>query len=566
MTSIASSSRNIHEYSVKTGPRRVFYPILLGLIVFILYFSGLGKIGLLGPDEPRYVAIARSMHLSGDFVTPKLFGEPWFEKPPLYYWLAALSFHVGIDEMTARLPSAISATLFLFFWFLFLRRYFPRKTALLSCIVLSTTVAWIALARAASMDMLLSTTLCGALMLLAKWFWDEDQRALWGFYGLLGVSTLAKGFVGVALAALISLAYIVNFRDWKMIRKMLWTPAILAFFAIALPWYVLCYIQNGYPFFKEFIIEHHLLRAVSAAVGHPQPLWFYFPVLVAGLFPWSALILLLLTGVTQVRFRELLRDRKLAFIFYWVTLPFIFFSVVQNKLPGYLLPIMPPLTLWIALRMTAGSTVGSPEAASPERKQTTTHATSKLALWLVGISALLLLFVPVIQPIISSSLTSGLSSTIAEWNSRTVWNQIWHGEVPVALWLALLAIVVLSLGLLIRGKLLEGAVAILFGVVLSLSIITTFLSPSIDRVASARRVAIRMEEIGVDPFALGVFQVERNYHFQVNYYLNQAIPDWSPDSPNPAVKYVLTGKDTELANATSLVLFPGPGLRLWELK
>jgi len=268
-------------------------PFLVALLAFILFISGLRAIGFVGPDEARYADVARGMLLSGDYVTPRLFGEPWFEKPPLYYWAASQLFRISMNEQTARLPSAIAAIVFLLVWFRFARARFGETVALLATIFLASSLGWIGFARAAAMDMLFAATIDLALLLLALWLWERKPLRLYGFYIFLGLATLAKGPLAVVLAGLVFLGYVATFRDWAALRTLLLSPALAVFFAVAGPWYALCYAVNGAPFVEEFILEHNLARLVSAAaLGHGQPAWFYIPVLIAGLFPWSPLLLL----------------------------------------------------------------------------------------------------------------------------------------------------------------------------------------------------------------------------------------------------------------------------------
>ena len=307
--------------------------ILCALLAFVLYFSSLGAIGLVGPDEPRYAQVAREMLRTGDFVTPHLFGAPWFEKPPLYYWLASLSFLAGVNEVTARLPSAISAVAFLGVWYWFARRWFGQQTAMMACLLLASTPGWIGFGRAAAMDMLFSTTLGAALIFLAFWFWQEKGRHLYGFYLLLGVATLAKGPLAVGLIGMVALAYVATFREWQTLKRLLLSPGLVMFAAVALPWYVLCYARNGYPFIQEFFIKHNWERLTSAAsLGHPQPFWFYLPIVAAGIFPWTPLLLLPVVQVFGGGLRRILAHRQKAFLFYWVALPFAFFSFVKPRI------------------------------------------------------------------------------------------------------------------------------------------------------------------------------------------------------------------------------------------
>ncbi|HEY7680336.1 MAG TPA: glycosyltransferase family 39 protein, partial [Terriglobia bacterium] len=193
--------------------RPLFRPLLYCLLAYALLVSGLGMVGFVGPDEPRYADVARAMFRSGDYVTPRLFGEPWFEKPPLYYWLAALSFQFGgVSETTARLPSALFAAVFLGLWFWFAQRFYGTRAAQFSCLMLATALGWIGFARAAAMDMLLTTTLGAALALLALWLWEQRPAGLYGFYSLLALATLAKGPLALALAGMVVVGYVVHFR------------------------------------------------------------------------------------------------------------------------------------------------------------------------------------------------------------------------------------------------------------------------------------------------------------------------------------------------------------------
>src|SRR3989304_3109832 len=153
--------------------RPLFRPLLYSLLAYALYVSGLGRVGFVGPDEPRYADVARGMMRLGDYITPYLYGAAWFEKPPLYYWLTAVTFRFGVNEMTARLPSALAAAIFLRFLFWFARRFYGDCAAKFSCLMLATTLGWIGFGRAAAMDMLLATTLAAALGLLGRGLWEK---------------------------------------------------------------------------------------------------------------------------------------------------------------------------------------------------------------------------------------------------------------------------------------------------------------------------------------------------------------------------------------------------------
>ncbi len=551
-------------------------PLLVALLALILFVSGLRAIGFVGPDEPRYADVARAMLLSGDYVTPRLFGEPWFEKPPLYYWIAAQFFRISISEQTARLPSAIAAIVFLLVWFRFARARFGETTAGLATIFLASALGWIGFARAAAMDMLFTVTLDLALLLLALWLWERKPLRLYGFYVFLGLATLAKGPLAVVLAGLVFLGYAATFRDWGALRSLLLSPALAVYFAVAAPWYVLCYVVNGAPFVEEFILEHNLARFVSAdALGHGQPAWFYIPVLIAGLFPWSPLLLLPLAEMVYAA-RGVFRDKQRAFLFWWIALPFLFFSISENKLPGYLLPVLPPVTLWVAI-LVAHAAKPSSDAESPGSspgKLGVHPVTGNSASWdmppgapliLIGCSALLLLTVPLFAPLLSGSLTTGLRQALAEWSIAGAWQQIFQGTVPVSRWLLLTGSVGFTIYFAFRRQPLYASFMAFIGVAVCLLALTSHLSPSINRVASARSVAERIATLGVPAEEVAVYRLHRNQTYQLSYYLGHGLPEWSLEDTSSGVSIVVAGQDQQVPIARPLSYFPGQRIRIWEL-
>jgi len=537
--------------------RPLFRPLLYTLLAYALYLSGLGRVGLVGPDEPRYADVARGMLRLGDYITPHLYGVPWFEKPPLYYWLTALTFRLGINELTARLPSALAAIIFLGFWFWFARRYYGDCAAKFSCLILATTVGWIGFGRAAAMDMLLATTLSAAIALLAIGLWEKRPAGLYGFYALLGVATLAKGPLALVLGGMVLLAYVIHRREWNIFPAILKTPAVALFAAIALPWYLLCYGRNGMPFIEEFFIRHNLQRLLSAeTIGHPQPFWFYLPILLAGLFPWAPTLLLPLWDTWRMGWRRLTESPQRVLLIYWVALPFVFFSLSENKLPGYLLPILPPLTLWIGHSYS--------EHYAPESSGNT------FARATIGASVILLLGAPLLVLLLPGALSIGLRRALVPASESGIWREILQGPVPVIAWMILAGLVAFSLTLLWRRRILGGAFVGVFGVVWVVLLLTTYLSPAINRVASVRTAAQRIASYDPAPGELAVLNLHRNQVFGLGFYLEDLPPEWLPEMPAPFIQYVAARDNIPVdelhPGAHSLSLFPGQHLRLWRLR
>src|SRR5262249_14649197 len=221
-------------------------------LALFLYLYRLDGTGMLGPDEPRYASIAREMARSGDWVTPRLWGEPWFEKPALLYWIAGAGYRLGLGpDLAPRLPVALLALLFLgFFWWI-LNREFGCRVAWLASIILGTSAAWVFFSQVGVTDLPMSALYSAAMLLALPWIGRGDQRYLPLAAALLGLAALAKGLVPLALAAPVLLA-------GTRLRDVLRPRVAGPFLAVAVPWYLLCYLKNGWPFFDEFFIRHHL--------------------------------------------------------------------------------------------------------------------------------------------------------------------------------------------------------------------------------------------------------------------------------------------------------------------
>src|SRR5438309_454805 len=233
---------------VGTSQTKPLYPLLVLLFIYLQFFHRLGALGLVGPDEPRYAAVAKEMFVSGDYVTPRLSGRPWFEKPILYYWLTALFYKLlGVNEFAARLAPALAGTLGVTAVFLVGRDWINVPAGLRAALILSTSVLYFSLARAASMDMLLAGTLS------ASWacfyfvlFGNQSEKPGGGIfpgtaaaylsYIFLALSVLSKGPVGLVLWGGILAVFLLITRQFQILKKMKLAAGTLIFLAITLPW------------------------------------------------------------------------------------------------------------------------------------------------------------------------------------------------------------------------------------------------------------------------------------------------------------------------------------------
>ena len=336
-------------------------------MLFVCLFHGLGALGLVGPDEPRYAAIARSMAETGDWVTPKLWGSPWLEKPILYYWTAASAMRLfGATEFAARFPSALAALLAVFAAAWASLRCYGARAAWCVLLMLPASVAMIGFARGAGPDMLFAATLTAAMAAAMEILQTPRPgwlaRCLFGFFA--GAAVLAKGPAAVILAAgaLALWALAAGRMDglWRFLHPLV----ILAWSVTALPWYILCALRNP-DFLRIFIWEHNFQRFLTPVFEHRQPFWFFAVILLLAMLPWTWICLVSLDrwrdrGRQREQQAGSWRDSPDLFLSCWAGFIVVFFSISQSKLPGYILPAIPALFALIGRQVAWADENGRP--------------------------------------------------------------------------------------------------------------------------------------------------------------------------------------------------------------
>lgn len=323
---------------------------LLALSLYILYFLHLGELPFLGADEPRYARIGEEMLQTGDFVTPTLNFKPWLEKPPLLFWVESLSFKLfGVSEASARLPVAILSLLAALGCAFLLSKSRGRRAGLLSLLILSSCPLFIVFSRAASMDGPLVAFLTIAFLAAFQAHLTGGLAPALVSAIALGLATLAKGPVAlvVALSLMVCFRTLRNRPFWNL-RQL--TGGLFMLAVTTVPWFWLVWEARGDDFVVTFVWNHHLARYLTDIHHHSQPLWFFLPVIVAGCFPW---VVFLGSSLARIwKKPSSLLDGKTGlqlYLWLWVAVPFLFFSLSASKLPGYILPIVPPLAMLIAL-------------------------------------------------------------------------------------------------------------------------------------------------------------------------------------------------------------------------
>jgi 4-amino-4-deoxy-L-arabinose transferase-like glycosyltransferase len=342
-------------------------------VFFILYgqtpLLGGDGLGLVGADEPRYAQIAHEMldrfdsaHTIkgrlGACVTPYLYGHPWLEKPALYYWRAMFVFQeFGVHDWSARLPSASFAFIMVALIYLHMRRFRPGGH-LDAALITVACAGIIGFSRGASTDMQMAAPLSIGLLGWYAWYETDSKFWLFDIYFFTAVATLAKGPVAPLLAIVIVAAFAFLRKEWAILRRSLWWPGVALYFAITLPWFIAVQHENP-TFFREFFLEHNLERFATNRYQHVQPFWYYIVVVLLAVMPWTVIAMRALidgiqTSVAEWRLRRLNPSKPAPnrpgdafpeFLVLWALIPILFFSFSESKLPGYILPSIPPITI-----------------------------------------------------------------------------------------------------------------------------------------------------------------------------------------------------------------------------
>lgn len=328
----------------------------LVILCGLCFFTRLGFLPMLGPDEPRYAQIAREMYESGNWITTTLAGVHWFEKPALTYWLTALGYtFFGVSEFSARFFIAIFSSLGVFLLLFFGQRVATIRYGYLSATVLVTSGIWIGFSRAATFDLPLSVAMEIALLSFYLWFQtNKTSYWLWCCFGM-GLAMLGKGLIGIVLpGAMIGLFLLLTGTLWTFLKrpKLILFGAVVFLLTIA-TWYVPVIAKHGHEFIQEFFIEHHFQRFLTNKFKHPQPFYFFTIVALLGCLPWTTFFFSNIIGSLK-SWRDLLppvKEKLHLFLWLWVLVIIGFFSISSSKLTGYILPAFPPIALLIGLQL-----------------------------------------------------------------------------------------------------------------------------------------------------------------------------------------------------------------------
>ena len=500
---------------------RTDWLVLAGFCCF-LFFFGLASFGLVGADEPRYAQVAREMLARRDWITPTLGGKPWLEKPPLYYWQAMVAYSIfGVSDWAARLPSAVDATLMVVAVYLFLK-WFRPGFQLEGALMTASAAGVVGFARAASTDMPLAAMFTIALLAWYAWHESAAKAYLALFYACLALGALAKGPVAPFLAAMIIVIFAAAKNDFGSIWRTLWVPGVVLFLVVALPWHIAVQIKNP-DFFRVFVLQHNLARFGTNLYHHPEPFWYYLPVVLLGLIPWAVFVVAALVETIRVWLterQEMLgsEDALNALLVIWLAVPVVFFSFSQSKLPGYIVPALPAGTLLLAEYLRRHVTVSE----SPN------------------------IFVTILHSVVAASpVVSALMIQYIVLQHRLPWGK------AAAISFSFAAVLVIGIAITLRTKLGFGALRFvtLVPVVLTVAAILRLGAPALDSTLSVRPLANEISHLENKPLPLAVAHVSREIEFGLAFYRNQTIDRYDSGQVPPGEHLVVAPEGSQTAIA-----------------
>ncbi len=317
----------------------------LFLAFTLIWAGGLGSRKLVGPDEGRYAEIAREMALSGDWVTPRLNGIKYFEKPPLQYWATAVAFKTfGENEWSARLWAGGTGLLCVLLTYFTGRRLFDADAGLLAAAVAASTPLFLLIGHLNTLDMGLTFFLHLAVsgFLLAQKEAENARPWMLLTWSALALAVLSKGLVALLLPGATLVVYSLLARDFSPWRRLQLGSGLPLFLLIAAPWFVAVSLANP-EFARFFFIHEHFERFLTTSHGRYQPWWYFLPIILVGALPWTLAMLAAMASAWRKTVDSGFQASR--FLLVWVLVIFLFFSASDSKLPSYILPMIPALAL-----------------------------------------------------------------------------------------------------------------------------------------------------------------------------------------------------------------------------
>lgn len=319
---------------------------ITGILVFFaalaFYLAFNAQISITDPVESNYALTAKEMVMSGDWWSPRIYGHYWFDKPIMIYWLIALSFKIfGFTEFAARLPAAVfSAGSIAFVYWFGEKLFFNRRTALLSALVLATSLEFWVLAKMIITDGVLF--FFTSVSLATFYLGMENRGNIWYniAYAAAGMAVLTKGPVGLVLPGIILVLYIIITRQWQLLKRLYIIPGLFVFLAVAGPWYLKMYQLHGNEFINTFLGLHNYVRATVSEHPSDNVFYYYLVLFPISLLPWTGILYQYIAI-----FRKEFHTTHLRYLTIWPIAMILFYTMMATKYPTYVFPASFPAAL-----------------------------------------------------------------------------------------------------------------------------------------------------------------------------------------------------------------------------
>ncbi len=320
------------------------------MLLGIFYAIWIGSYALFTPDESRYSEVAREMVVTGDYITPRLNGVAFLDKPVLYYWLQASAIKLfGLKEWALRFWPAFIGVLGCLITYISGRILFDRRTGIISALLLATSPVYYGAAHYANLDLEVAVLIGSSLLffMLSMKTMSSKLRStfLITAYVFSGLAALTKGLIGIAFPVMIIGAWILLLNRWSILKKMHLILGILIFLAISAPWYMLAQKANP-EFLHFFFVTQQVSRFLTTdSFNNQAPIWFYIPIILGGFFPWSIFIIQAITQKIKIVWQNPQQHDVTLFLLLWFFIVVSFFSIPKSKTIGYIIPAFPAMAL-----------------------------------------------------------------------------------------------------------------------------------------------------------------------------------------------------------------------------
>ena len=320
--------------------------LFLCLMVFLSFFVSLGNVPLFDLDEGAFSEATREMLLNGDYITTYLNGDLRFDKPILIYWCQAISVTLfGLNEFALRLPSALSATIWVMAIYMFTRQFLDIRRAFFAAFFMMVSIQVTVIAKAAIADALLNMCLALTMFGIYRYFFFRTKKYIYFAYLFMGLGVLTKGPVAILIPFAVSLCFFAIKKELRIWMGAVMNPiGLMIFLLIAAPWYIAEYIAQGHAFIDGFIFNHNINRFKTSFEGHGGSILYYIPIVLGGVLPNTTLCLKALSQV-----KNLIKDEMPLFSLIWFFFVFFFFSLSGTKLPHYVIYGYTPMFILMAM-------------------------------------------------------------------------------------------------------------------------------------------------------------------------------------------------------------------------